>query len=189
MHVPRRAYHCRVCGRCVHMLDHHCQLLRTCIGERNHPRFLLTCLLHAAALGLHLARLLRRPLCPDPCRTHPWLLYATALATRLYFLTITAAAVSLAAVHSFLALSASVSQEVFQGRAVGDSLGQAEPCDLPFSRGPCTDLARFVSQDEWCWRARGRRWAPSEWQSPHSFDRAGTSVCANPLSNKYYSCC
>lgn len=189
IHVPRRAYHCRICGRCVHMFDHHCQLLRTCIGERNHPRFVLTTLLHAAALCLYLDRLLRRPLCQDACRTHPLLLYSAALSCRVYLLLITGAAVSLAALHSFLALTASVSQEVFQGRAVGDSLGELEPCDLPFSRGPCADLARFATQDDWCWRARGRLWTPTEWQPPPSLNRTQVSVCANPLNNKYYSCC
>ena len=168
------------------MLDHHCLLLRTCIGERNHPRFLLTALFHATALSLYLHRLLRLPLCQDACRTQLLPLYSLALASRVYFLVITGIAVALAIVHTFLALTASVSKEVFGGRATED---QAEPCDLPFSSGPFTDFNRFVSQDELCYRVRGRLWTPTIWQIPRLFDRERTSICDNPLNNKYYSCC
>ncbi|XP_063999342.1 palmitoyltransferase ZDHHC23 isoform X2 [Pogoniulus pusillus] len=35
---PARAGHCRLCGRCVQRLDHHCVC---CVGERNHQAFIL----------------------------------------------------------------------------------------------------------------------------------------------------
>ena len=37
---PPRTYHCKDCGRCVSMRDHHCVWLDNCIGERNAGVFL-----------------------------------------------------------------------------------------------------------------------------------------------------
>ena len=171
----------------MHLFDHHCLLLRTCVGERNHPRFLSSVLLHALCLALYLAELIPLPMCGD-CSSHP-LLFPVALAGRAYFVIVTLAAVSLAGVHLFFAVTSSVSQEMFHGRAFVDFSSPIEPCDLPFSRGPCQDLSRFVSQDECCARARGIPWRPSEWKPADPFDRERTTVCDNPLNNKYYSCC
>ncbi|KAJ6662247.1 hypothetical protein lerEdw1_012410, partial [Lerista edwardsae] len=46
---PARAGHCRICSRCVKRLDHHCvwyvpwgsSLINSCVGEQNHPAFVL----------------------------------------------------------------------------------------------------------------------------------------------------
>lgn len=38
---PARAHHCRSCGRCVLLMDHHCMWMDTCVGVRNYDRFLL----------------------------------------------------------------------------------------------------------------------------------------------------
>uniref|UniRef100_A0A8D0G8Z1 Palmitoyltransferase n=1 Tax=Sphenodon punctatus TaxID=8508 RepID=A0A8D0G8Z1_SPHPU len=38
---PARAGHCRICGRCVRRLDHHCVWINSCVGEQNHQAFVL----------------------------------------------------------------------------------------------------------------------------------------------------
>ena len=37
---PPRSFHCRICGFCVELHDHHCPWIGTCIGYRNLRYFL-----------------------------------------------------------------------------------------------------------------------------------------------------
>eukprot|EP00759_Apiculatamorpha_spiralis_P010603 PhF_6_TR17352/c0_g1_i2/m.26576/K18932/ZDHHC; palmitoyltransferase len=48
LHRPLRTKHCRKCGRCVAMYDHHCYWLFTCVGSRNRGLFVL----HVFLLGI-----------------------------------------------------------------------------------------------------------------------------------------
>ncbi|NXI55198.1 ZDH12 palmitoyltransferase, partial [Chloroceryle aenea] len=59
---PMRAKHCQLCQHCVRRYDHHCPWIGNCVGERNHPLFIvylsvqLLVLLwggHVAWSGLH----------------------------------------------------------------------------------------------------------------------------------------
>ncbi|KAE8617582.1 hypothetical protein XENTR_v10009126 [Xenopus tropicalis] len=38
---PIRARHCKTCHHCVRRFDHHCPWIENCVGERNHPLFML----------------------------------------------------------------------------------------------------------------------------------------------------
>uniref|UniRef100_A0A5F8A2V1 Palmitoyltransferase n=2 Tax=Macaca mulatta TaxID=9544 RepID=A0A5F8A2V1_MACMU len=54
---PLRARHCRECRRCVRRYDHHCPWMENCVGERNHPLFVVYLALQLVVLlwGLYLA--------------------------------------------------------------------------------------------------------------------------------------
>ncbi|XP_039362944.1 palmitoyltransferase ZDHHC12 isoform X2 [Mauremys reevesii] len=38
---PMRAKHCQLCRHCVRRYDHHCPWIENCVGERNHPLFIV----------------------------------------------------------------------------------------------------------------------------------------------------
>nr|XP_021529744.1 probable palmitoyltransferase ZDHHC12 isoform X3 [Aotus nancymaae] len=54
---PLRARHCCECRRCVRRYDHHCPWMENCVGERNHPLFVVYLVLQLLVLlwGLYLA--------------------------------------------------------------------------------------------------------------------------------------
>uniref|UniRef100_A0A8C4KE24 Palmitoyltransferase n=1 Tax=Dromaius novaehollandiae TaxID=8790 RepID=A0A8C4KE24_DRONO len=38
---PMRARHCQLCQHCVRRYDHHCPWIENCVGEKNHPLFIV----------------------------------------------------------------------------------------------------------------------------------------------------
>ncbi|KAG8440410.1 hypothetical protein GDO86_006241 [Hymenochirus boettgeri] len=38
---PMRARHCQSCQHCVRRFDHHCPWIENCVGEKNHPLFIM----------------------------------------------------------------------------------------------------------------------------------------------------
>ncbi|NWW87567.1 ZDH12 palmitoyltransferase, partial [Rhynochetos jubatus] len=54
---PMRAKHCQLCQHCVRRYDHHCPWIENCVGENNHPLFIVYLSLQLVVLlwGGHVA--------------------------------------------------------------------------------------------------------------------------------------
>lgn len=50
--VPKRGYHCDVCGVCVRQYDHHCTWINNCVGKKNLGRFIFFLMFLLASLAL-----------------------------------------------------------------------------------------------------------------------------------------
>jgi hypothetical protein len=187
-----RAIHCRECDVCVATFDHHCSLLRTCVGERNRARFLLLVCAQAAwqslAIGALTSGLVFRR------GVSEWLgANALAMATlvALWLVQLPLAFASLLAL--WLAATNTTAYETRRGAArvwyLGGRMADARDCDLPFSRGLYANAALFCALEEWpCARAASRAaWRPHEWV-PVGTDR-DAAVWESAWENAAWSCC
>ncbi|XP_048821955.1 palmitoyltransferase ZDHHC12 isoform X3 [Lagopus muta] len=54
---PMRAKHCQLCQHCVRRYDHHCPWIENCVGEKNHPLFIVYLSVQLVVLlwGAHVA--------------------------------------------------------------------------------------------------------------------------------------
>lgn len=57
---PERAHHCRICERCVLIMDHHCPWMGNCVGYHNLKPFFLYCFFSFMAFVNYLVVLIDR---------------------------------------------------------------------------------------------------------------------------------
>lgn len=50
--VPKRGYHCDICGVCIKQYDHHCTWINNCVGKSNISRFIFFLIFLFICLGL-----------------------------------------------------------------------------------------------------------------------------------------
>jgi len=61
---PTRAHHCRICGRCIVRMDHHCPWMNNCVGWANQKHFCLF-LFYTCAVSLYMLILIAYTLIAD----------------------------------------------------------------------------------------------------------------------------
>lgn len=49
--LPKRGYHCDICGVCIKQYDHHCTWINNCVGKRNIARFIFFLVFLVLSLG------------------------------------------------------------------------------------------------------------------------------------------
>ena len=182
--VPLRAYHCRECGRCVHMLDHHCPFINTCIGERNHFRFILFLFVHLIAIIISLLNIQKSIVTSTIILTRSIRIFRVI--AEVYFVILSLFTGLLLVFHLFLMVTNSRTFELMAHR---EQREEADPCDFPHSRGPIYNSIQLIRSDGIFSGLSSDVWKPVEWKEPKVFNRDDVTVCANPLNNKYYSCC
>ncbi len=199
-----RAHHCRACGKCVPLFDHHCDVINTCIGERNRARF--WAFLGAQSLALAFAIGILNTSFVWRREMGDWVgANAGAIATLIALWILQAFVFGLLVFHTWLACTNTTTYETSTGAQRLWYLAGTEPrdCDLPFSQGVCTNLRLFCCVLDACCvpacvqralrKASGRdgtgEWAPHEWERARHIDRETSDVCSNLWENRFWSCC
>jgi len=183
--APLRAAYDKRSDRIVAKFDHFCHVIGTSIGERNHAAFWWFLLAQTLVLlfGLMLACSSLR-FYPHDYITNVWKNgweVANVVTIGLSFL----AAAGLFGFHTFLACGNHTTHELAKTYQLSYLKGFG-PCDLPFSKGACTNFYSFLIREPgFTWG----EWSPVRWEKPGAFDRDSTDVCSNCWENKYWKCC
>jgi len=188
---PIRSLHCQYCKRCVASYDHHCHILNTCIGERNHGAFwwfLLAVTIGTGVLSSCIWSGFRVSLVPSEWfSTNGWHIF---LACFYYPLFLTMA--GLWAFHTWLALTGGIGSEFMRENRLY-YLRNVRICDLPYSRGCANNVTTMccTASGIWHWILE-KDWTPTLFapvDGAVDIDRDSENWADNVWENKYYSCC
>lgn len=141
---PLRAKHCRECGKCVALHDHHCPWLGICIGERNRFYFWWYLLFECTLLWTSAVTLV---LSFEPRIGLAWLLTngirLALVVVVAFFILMTSC---LLGYHSYLALVNQTTWENVSWEKISYLKQRHKRNGSPFSRGICFNLWFY------CWR-------------------------------------
>ena len=179
-----RTSYCKPVGRFVATYDHFCPFLNTPVGERNHCRFLVLCAAQMATVWWAICITYTAV----TWRNHEKAGVAHAIGVLCALWVLELFALGLAGFHAFLALANLTTREFMRAEKV-DYLRGTEDFDLPFAKGPCSNVWLFVTLDGAYAALRGREWRPHEWTRPAVISRDSEDWKNNLWQNKYWSCC
>lgn len=184
--APLRSKYCKTCKARVCTFDHHCFMLGTCIGERNHARFwwflfLTTVDICIAIVVVDNGYVYER---------YWWDWIAAnqlAFVASIIFYLLLLIVGGLFLFHTWLACSSLTTYEMGRGSEKLDYLQGTRDFDLPFSNGIIGNLRSFCCmRDPLCVY---RQWKPIRWKRPGAIDRESEDIFENCWENKYWSCC
>ncbi|XP_067398130.1 palmitoyltransferase ZDHHC12 isoform X2 [Emydura macquarii macquarii] len=136
---PMRAKHCQLCQHCVRRYDHHCPWIENCVGERNHPHFIiylavqllvLLWAFHIAWSGLYFEQ------------SWEWLQHNIFLLLSFFLITIFTIVVMVLLVSHLYLVSCDTTTWEFMSRHRISYLRQCES-ENPFDQGIILNLWRF----------------------------------------------